>query len=51
MVQLVAKGKIENGYKPFFKAGGIYTAVWFTWNGSGKTTHSKVTNPGHILFK
>ena len=51
MVEYVAMGKIENGYKPFMKAGSIYTSVWFTWNRIGKTTHSKVANPGHILFK
>jgi hypothetical protein len=43
--------KDEKHENNIVKAGSIYTSVWFTWNGFGKTTHSKVANPGHILFK
>ena len=39
---------IENN---IVKAGNIYTLVWFTWNGIGKKTQTKVANPGHIIFK
>lgn len=33
------------------KAGNIYTSVWYTWNGIGKTTHTKITNSGNIIFR
>jgi hypothetical protein len=33
------------------KAGNIYTSVWYTWNGIGKTTHSKIVNSGNIIFR
>ena len=33
------------------KAGNIYTSVWYTWNGIGKTTHTKITNAGNIIFR
>lgn len=45
---LIKDEKHENN---IVKAGSIYTLVWFTWDGTGKTTHSKIANPGHIIFK
>lgn len=33
------------------KAGNIYTSVWYTWNGTGKTTHTKIVNSGNIIFQ
>lgn len=32
-------------------AGNIYTSVWYTWNGIGKTTHTKIANSGNIIFQ
>lgn len=32
-------------------AGNIYTSVWYTWNGIGKTTRTKITNAGNIIFR
>jgi hypothetical protein len=43
--------KDEKHENKIIKAGNIYTFVWFTWNGIGKTTKIKVANPGHIKFK
>jgi hypothetical protein len=43
--------KDEKHENNIVKAGNIYTLVWFTWNGIGKTTKIKVANPGHIIFK
>lgn len=33
------------------QAGNIYTSVWYTWNGVGKTTHTKIVNSGNIIFQ
>lgn len=33
------------------KAGNIYTIVWYTWKGTGKTTHTNVENEGTITFQ
>ena len=43
--------KDEKHENKIVKAGNIYTLVWFTWNGIGKTTKIKVANPGHIVFE
>ena len=43
--------KDEKHENKIVKAGNIYTLVWFTWNGIGKKTQTKVANPGHIIFK
>ena len=43
--------KDEKHENNLVKAGNIYTLVWFTWNGIGKTTKIKVANPGQIIFK
>ena len=43
--------KDEKHENKIVKAGNIYTVVWFTWNGIGKKTKTKVANPGHIIFK
>jgi hypothetical protein len=43
--------KDEKHENKIVKAGDIYTLVWFTWNGIGKTTGVKVANPGHIILK
>lgn len=33
------------------KAGNIYTIVWYTWKGTGKTTHTNIENEGTITFR
>jgi hypothetical protein len=43
--------KDEKHENNIVKAGNIYTSVWWTWNGIGKTTHLKIANPGHTIFK
>ena len=45
---LIKDEKHENNT---LKAGNIYTSVWYTWNGIGKTTHTKIANAGNIIFQ
>lgn len=45
---LIKDEKHENNT---LEAGNIYTSVWYTWNGIGKTTHTKIANAGNIIFR
>ncbi len=43
--------KDEKHENNIIKAGSIFTSMWYNWNAIGKTTRSKVTNPGYVIFQ
>lgn len=45
---LIKDEKHENNT---LKTGNIYTLVWYTWKGVGKSTHTKIANSGSIVFR
>lgn len=45
---LIKDEKHENNT---LKAGNIYTLVWYTWEGVGRSTHTKIANSGSIVFR
>jgi len=43
--------KDEKHENTTLKAGNIYTLVWYTWEATGKTSNTKIINPGSIIFQ